>query len=354
MADVTFDNVTKVFDESSVAVDRLDLEIRDREFMVIVGPSGCGKTTALRMLAGLESVSEGEIRIDGQPVTDVPPERRDIAMVFQSYALYPHMTVAQNLGFGLRMRHEKKALVAERVQEAARILGIEELLARKPRQLSGGQRQRVALGRAIVRHPRVFLLDEPLSNLDAELRAQTRVELMKLHERLNGTFVYVTHDQVEAMTMGTRIAVMRSGALQQLATPRDIYSDPANMYVAGFVGSPKISFTAGTADGRVVTAPAFRLVLPAASPVRDVTLGIRPEHFSTAPREDLIEVDFDVDLVEILGADQILYGRVAGAPMTARVDPSLVVASGEKARLFVDPQKILLFDTTTERAIPSR
>jgi multiple sugar transport system ATP-binding protein len=343
--------VTKRFADGTIAVDEFSLDIQDEEFMVIVGPSGCGKTTALRMLAGLEEISDGEIRIDGEAINHVPPERRDIAMVFQSYALYPHMSVAQNLAFGLRMRKENKALIKERVGEAARVLGLEALLSRKPRQLSGGQRQRVALGRAIVRHPRVFLLDEPLSNLDAELRAQTRVELMKLHQRLAATFVYVTHDQVEAMTMGTRIAVMRNGTLQQVAAPKDLYAHPANMYVAGFVGSPKISFVRASMDGTTAVAGGLRIPLPKLPAAREVTLGIRPEHLTVGGASESIPIDVGVDIVEVLGAEQIVYGKAGDSSVTARLDPATPIAAGDRLTLRVDPKNVLVFDTATEAAL---
>jgi len=242
VASVTYEHVTKKFSAETTAVDDLSLAIRDTEFMVLVGPSGCGKSTALRMLAGLEDVTAGQIKIDDQVVNEMPPRDRDVAMVFQSYALYPHMSVFDNMAFGLKMRGSPRTEVVSRVKEAGRILRLDNLLGRKPRQLSGGQRQRVALGRAIVRQPRVFLLDEPLSNLDAMLRVQTRIELQKMHQRLGTTFIYVTHDQVEAMTMGDRIAVMKDGVLQQVAPPREIYDQPVNMYVAGFIGSPRMNF----------------------------------------------------------------------------------------------------------------
>src|SRR6184192_186496 len=245
--------------------------------MVLVGPSGCGKSTALRMLAGLEDVTAGQIKIDDQVVNEMPPRDRDVAMVFQSYALYPHMSVFDNMAFGLKMRGSTRSEIGSRVKEAGRILRLDQLLARKPRQLSGGQRQRVAVGRAIVRQPRVFLLDEPLSNLDAMLRVQTRIELQKMHQRLGATFVYVTHDQVEAMTMGDRIAVMRDGLLQQVASPRDIYDNPTNMYVAGFIGSPKMNFIPVKVSGTTATSSGFSIELPSAPGVDNGVLGIRPE-----------------------------------------------------------------------------
>src|SRR5204862_2583159 len=276
MASIKFDHVWKRFGEVSVLKD-LDIDINDQEFLVLVGPSGCGKTTALRMLAGLEEITDGEIRIGDRVVNDVPPRDRDIAMVFQSYALYPHMTVFDNLAFGLRMRGTPREDIERRVNTAAGILELGPLLKRKPRQLSGGQRQRVALGRAIVREPQAFLLDEPLSNLDAKLRVQTRIELQKQHRALHATFIYVTHDQVEAMTMGDRIAVMRDGVLQQVAPPREIYDQPANMYVAGFIGSPTMNFVPVTVQGRVAKATGFEVPLPTAPGVEKAILGLRPE-----------------------------------------------------------------------------
>src|SRR5574341_421211 len=295
MAGVKYDHVTKKFSDVT-AVNDLTLDVKDKEFLVLVGPSGCGKTTALRLLAGLEEVTNGNIMIGDRVVNDVPPKDRDIAMVFQSYALYPHMSVYDNMAFGLRLRKTPKTEIDRRVKEAAEILGIGELLTRKPKQLSGGQRQRVALGRAIVREPAVFLFDEPLSNLDAKLRVQTRAEISKLHQRLETTFIYVTHDQVEAMTMGTRIAVMRDGVLQQLDTPQQLYDYPANTFVAGFIGSPAMNFFDSTVTGSFEGEPggdrgnlyldtgSFRLPVPAnkrdrlkAYVGRTVILGIRPE-----------------------------------------------------------------------------
>src|SRR2546429_6926836 len=277
MAEIAYDSVSKVYDDGTQAVHDLDLEIGDGELMVLVGPSGCGKTTALRMLAGLEEISGGEIRIGDRIVNDLTPQDRDIAMVFQSYALYPHMSVYDNLAFGLKMRGMARAEIDRRVTDAARILELGPLLKRKPRQLSGGQRQRVALGRAIVREPQAFLLDEPLSNLDAKLRVQTRIELQKQHRALHATFIYVTHDQVEAMTMGDRIAVMGDGVLQQVAPPREIYDRPANMYVAGFIGSPTMNFVPVTVQGRVAKATGFEVPLPTAPGVEKAILGLRPE-----------------------------------------------------------------------------
>src|SRR2546422_1903874 len=308
MASVAYNHVFKRYSAEAVAVKDLNLQILDTEFMVLVGPSGSGKSTALRMLAGLEEISDGEIKIGDRIVNEVPARERDIAMVFQSYALYPHMSVYDNMAFGLKMRGTPKNEIQTKVNQASKILGLETFLKRKPRQLSGGQRQRVALGRAIVRNPQVFLLDEPLSNLDAQLRVETRINLQKLHQDLGATFVYVTHDQVEAMTMGDRIAVMREGLLQQVASPRDIYDNPTNMYVAGFIGSPKMNFIPVTVSGTTATGSGFSIELPSAPGVEKGILGIRPEDLTEVPREGFPMVDLKVEVVEILGSDQFLYG----------------------------------------------
>jgi multiple sugar transport system ATP-binding protein len=351
MASVTYEHVTKRFAGGTLAVNDFNLEIKDTEFMVLVGPSGCGKSTALRMLAGLEEVTEGDIKIGDQVVNDVPPRDRDIAMVFQSYALYPHMTVFDNLAFGLRMRGTPKQDIARRVNTAANILELGPLLKRKPRQLSGGQRQRVALGRAIVREPQAFLLDEPLSNLDAKLRIQTRIELQKQHRALQATFIYVTHDQVEAMTMGDRIAVMKDGILQQVAPPRQIYDNPVNMYVAGFIGSPSMNFIPVTVQGTTAKATGFELELPTAPGIEKGVLGIRPEALTEHPREGHSGLDLKVDVSEVLGADQFLYGTVGGDAITARVDPNLKVSPGDRVRLGVDMRRLHLFDGPTGKAV---
>ena len=363
MASVTYENVTKRFSADSIAVRDLNLEIRDTEFMVLVGPSGCGKSTALRMLAGLEDLTEGTIKIGDRVVNNLPPRDRDIAMVFQSYALYPHMTVFDNMAFGLRMRGTPRQDIDRQVLEAARILELTPLLKRKPRQLSGGQRQRVALGRAIVRQPEVFLLDEPLSNLDAKLRVQTRLELQKQHRALQATFFYVTHDQVEAMTMGDRIAVMKDGVLQQVAPPREIYDRPANIYVAGFIGSPTMNFIpVDIVDGRTAKASGFEVELPRAVAVKRAILGIRPE----ALTEKLVDgapvtrggvpakgtlVELKVDVVEVLGADQFLYGTCGSDTITARVDPKLKVEAGDSIRLGINLRHLHLFDAETEQTL---
>jgi multiple sugar transport system ATP-binding protein len=296
-------------------------------------------------------VTEGEIRIGDKVVNEMPPRDRDIAMVFQSYALYPHMTVFDNLAFGLKMRGTPKADIERRVNTAANILELGPLLKRKPRQLSGGQRQRVALGRAIVREPQAFLLDEPLSNLDAKLRVQTRIELQKQHRALHATFIYVTHDQVEAMTMGDRIAVMKDGILQQVAPPREIYDQPANMYVAGFIGSPTMNFIPVSVQGKTAKASGFDIELPTAPGVEKGVLGIRPEALTEHPTDGHPGMDLKVEVSEVLGADQFLYGGVGADTITARVDPNLKVSPGDRVRLGVDMRRLHLFDGPTGRAI---
>jgi multiple sugar transport system ATP-binding protein len=351
MASVSYEHVTKRFPGGTLAVNDLSLEIKDTEFMVLVGPSGCGKSTALRMLAGLEEITEGQIRIGDTVVNDMPPRDRDIAMVFQSYALYPHMTVRDNMAFGLKMRGMPRDDIDRRVTQAANILELGPLLKRKPRQLSGGQRQRVALGRAIVREPQAFLLDEPLSNLDAKLRVQTRIELQKQHRALHATFIYVTHDQVEAMTMGDRIAVMRDGVLQQVAPPRVIYDQPANMYVAGFIGSPTMNFIPVTVEGTSAKASGFDIQLPRAPGIEKGVLGIRPEAMTENVRAGETGMDLKVEVAEVLGADQFVYGTVGGDAITARVDPQLKVEPGDRIKLGVDMRRLHLFEPATGAAI---
>jgi multiple sugar transport system ATP-binding protein len=365
MASVTFEHIYKRFREV-VAVNDLNLEIRDQEFLVLVGPSGCGKSTSLRMIAGLEEISEGNIYIGDRLVNDVPPKDRDIAMVFQSYALYPHMSVFDNLAFGLRLRHTPKTEIERRVKEAADILGITELLQRKPRQLSGGQRQRVALGRAIVREPKVFLMDEPLSNLDAKLRVATRAELIKLHRRLQTTVVYVTHDQTEAMTMGTRIAVLKDGILQQLDTPQNLYDHPANVFVAGFIGSPAMNFFDGemvSSDGEVyIQGEGYKLKAPAkaaaalkGSSTKEVVLGIRPEDIhdrslvSDANPEECVTVD--VDVVEPMGSELFVYLGLAGQNFVARMEPQSKVQAGQKIDIVFTMSNMHAFERASEKAI---
>jgi len=350
MASVTYDHVTKRFADT-IAVADLNLGVEDGEFMILVGPSGCGKSTALRMLAGLEEITEGDIRIGDRVVNDVPARERDIAMVFQSYALYPHMSVYANMAFGLKMRGTPRSEIDSKVRDAARILGLEDLLRRKPRQLSGGQRQRVALGRAIVRSPQVFLLDEPLSNLDAALRVETRINLQKLHQRLGATFIYVTHDQVEAMTMGDRITVMKEGVLQQVAPPREIYDRPANMYVAGFIGSPRMNFLPVTVSGGTGKASGFSVELPKAPGVDKGVLGIRPEDLDDKPREGGPQIEMKVEVVEVLGSDQFLYGKVGGDDVIARVGPHFRVVPGDLVKLGLNTRRLHLFDSETEQAL---
>ena len=362
MATVTFEHVTKKFGDV-IAVDDFNLSINDGEFMVFVGPSGCGKTTSLRMIAGLEDITEGQVRIADRVVNDVPPKDRDIAMVFQSYALYPHMSVYDNLAFGLKLRKVAKPEIDRRVKEAAETIQLTSLLQRKPKELSGGQRQRVALGRAIVREPAVFLMDEPLSNLDAKLRVQTRAEIARLHQRLKTTIVYVTHDQVEAMTMGQRIAVMSQAKLQQVGPPQELYDHPLNKFVAGFIGSPSMNFLpvemSGTgdnvelkADGLTVSLPpSFRAAVGATTGTR-FTLGIRPEHLdvvSSGGPEGTAQAKADV--VEYLGNEELLHVMVAGVDIVAVVSAERNVRPGDVVTLHVPLSKIHLFDATTEATL---
>ena len=342
----------------------MNLDIRDQEFVVLVGPSGCGKTTTLRMVAGLESITGGHITIDEKIVNELPPMDRDIAMVFQNYALYPHMTVYDNMAFGLKMRKFDKSDIEKRVAEAADILGIQDLLKRKPRQLSGGQRQRVALGRAIVRHPRVFLFDEPLSNLDAKLRVQMRVELKKLHERLGTTAIYVTHDQVEAMTLGDRVVVMCDGRVQQVGDPMELYNEPANRFVAGFMGSPAMNFAQVqiTAENGSLWAESsdLRIKVPAPFVPRlaryagmGATLGVRPEDLRIAGAGDATDLSFSVavEVVERLGSEILLDVAAGSTSMVASVEPTATARVHETLRLAINPDRIHFFDNTTEVAI---
>ena len=356
MAKVSIRALNKKYDNGFHAVKDVDLEIRDKEFLVLVGPSGCGKTTTLRMVAGLEEITSGEIRIGDTMVNDLPPMDRDIAMVFQNYALYPHKTVFDNMAFGLQMRGYAKEEIRKRVQEAAEILGIQALLERKPRQLSGGQRQRVAVGRAIVRHPQVFLFDEPLSNLDAKLRVQMRVELKRLHERLETTAIYVTHDQVEAMTLGTRVVVMKDGRVQQVGEPLELYGRPANKFVAGFIGSPAMNFVDVTVsgDGLWAEAPGLRLQVPQRMRSlggKRLTLGMRPEALRLANGADQHGFATTVDVLEPLGNEILLNFRAGGVPMVARVDPGVRVKAHENIRLALDPERLHFFDAKTEDSI---
>lgn len=358
MASVTYDHVWKKFGDV-VALQDLSITVADKEFLVLVGPSGCGKTTALRCLAGLEEVTDGEVLIADQVVNDVAPKDRDIAMVFQSYALYPHMSVYDNMAFGLKLRKFPKEDIKRRVQEAATILGIEQLLDRKPRELSGGQRQRVAVGRAIVREPKVFLFDEPLSNLDAKLRVQTRAQISKLHKRLQTTFIYVTHDQTEAMTMATRIAVLNKGVLQQLDTPQQLYDFPANLFVAGFIGSPAMNFF----DGKIVKEgsemfvdlDSFKVKVPSERQDtyeslvdQNIIFGIRPEDIHNpefAPPSIIAEpVDITVDVTELMGNEIFLYLMNGKHNFVARVDPRTRVKMGDQLRVVFNMANFHIFD----------
>ena len=371
MASLSFQHVYKKYDGGVVAVSDFNLEVADKEFVILVGPSGCGKSTTLRMLAGLEDISEGEIYIEDRLINDVLPKDRDIAMVFQNYALYPHMTVRDNMAFSLKLKKMPKEEINRRVTEAAKILEIEHLLERKPKALSGGQRQRVALGRAIVRDPKVFLMDEPLSNLDAKLRVQMRVEITKLHHRLKKTFVYVTHDQTEAMTMGTRIVVMKDGFIQQVDSPTELYDNPINTFVAGFIGMPPMNFINATinVDGAdvYVTFENVTVKLPERYAVeevmerdgQEVIFGVRPEAITDEATyvTEHPETAFaaDVDVVEMLGAETYLYVTVNGAlPLTCRVDPTTSQSTvGQVVDLAIDTNRIHLFDKDTEQSIIS-
>jgi len=353
MASVGFENVRKTFG-AAVAVENLDLAIEEGEFVSLLGPSGCGKTTTLRMLAGLEYPTGGRIRIGGRVVNDVPPAKRDIAMVFQSYALYPHMTVAENIAYPLRKRGVRKRERGPLVRRTAELLQLEALLDRKPRQLSGGQQQRVALGRALIREPEVFLLDEPLSNLDAKLRAHMRAELIQLHQRIGKTTVYVTHDQLEAMTMSTRIAVMQAGVLQQFAPPADIYHSPANLFVAGFIGTPSMTLIEGeaTSDGNqaVLVASALRIPIPAPAGggrSRAVTLGVRPEDVVVGSGP----IEARVKIVEPTGHETIVLLEIGPATVTARVGDGTPLRPGESVRLSFRTEKLHLFDSETGRRL---
>jgi multiple sugar transport system ATP-binding protein len=368
MANVTLKNIKKVFEKNVTAVEDFSLEIGDREFVVLVGPSGCGKSTTLRMVAGLEEITEGELYIDDKLVNQVPPKDRDIAMVFQNYALYPHMTVYENLAFALKLRKEKKPVIDQKVRQAAEILGITELLKRRPKALSGGQRQRVAIGRAIVRHPKVFLMDEPLSNLDAKLRNQMRAEIIKLRERIDTTFIYVTHDQIEAMTLGDRIVIMKDGRIQQIGSPQDVFDRPANKFVAGFIGTPQMNFLPAelvrSGDSYAVKTAGVEIALPpekqdllrrAQQEPRKVTLGIRPEHIRMAEEGAGNCIRAKVDVSEMMGSEVYLHTVADGNNVVLRVkttDASLSSYNSARERdiRFTLPgQLVHLFDRETEK-----
>jgi multiple sugar transport system ATP-binding protein len=382
VAEITLDNVTKRFPDGALAVDKISLDIADGEFVILVGPSGCGKSTTLNMIAGLEDITDGELRIGGKVVNNAAPKDRDIAMVFQSYALYPHMTVRENMGFALKLAKTPQATIDEKVNEAARVLDLTQHLDRRPANLSGGQRQRVAMGRAIVRDPAVFLMDEPLSNLDAKLRVQTRTEVSKLQKRLGTTMVYVTHDQTEAMTLGDRLAVMRSGILQQVGSPHELYANPVNLFVAGFIGSPAMNFMAGTLEeggvttsiGRLPLSPQLRQALESGNPDRQVIVGIRPEDIEdaslvqAADQAKGVKFRATIDVVESMGSDVFIYftqesGLTAktdqladlaadsgtaelgsAETVTARLDPTTQIKEGDNAELWADVSSMHIFD----------
>jgi multiple sugar transport system ATP-binding protein len=362
MADVALRNVVKRFDQDE-AVRGISLNIPDKEFIVLVGPSGCGKTTTLRMIAGLEEATAGEILIDGQVVNDVPPKDRDIAMVFQNYALYPHMTVFENMSFGLKLRRVAKDEIKARVQRAAKILDIADLLDRRPKQLSGGQRQRVAMGRAIVRDPKVFLFDEPLSNLDAKLRVQTRTEIKRVHQQVKTTTVYVTHDQVEAMTLADRVVVMNGGRIEQAGRPQELYHQPRTRFVAGFIGSPAMNFLpcrlerngAGLmlrlAEGLALPVPAARAARYQAAADKELIFGLRPEHL-TEPRGDArdprCEFSVNLDVVEPMGMETMVFFGVNGTEICARVTPDAAKAPGQPMRLYANLNHMHLIDPATD------
>lgn len=364
MAELKLEHIYKIYDKDVTAVKDFNLEIKDKEFIVFVGPSGCGKSTTLRMVAGLEEISKGEFLIDGKRMNDVAPKDRDIAMVFQNYALYPHMSVYDNMAFGLKLRKLPKDEIDRRVKEAAKILDLEQYLKRKPKALSGGQRQRVALGRAIVRDAKVFLMDEPLSNLDAKLRVHMRAEITKLHQRLQTTTIYVTHDQTEAMTMATRLVVMKDGIIQQVGTPKDVYEKPTNVFVGGFIGSPAMNFFTGTLlDGKIkignislsVPEEKMNYLREQGYLNKEITMGIRPEDFHI--ESTFIEasqgssIDAKIEVAELMGAETILYSQIEGQQFIARVDASADVKPGQVHTLALDMKKAHFFDKDTESRI---
>lgn len=364
MAQIKMDNIQKSYDGKTNAVKDFNLDIADKEFIVFVGPSGCGKSTTLRMIAGLEDITDGELYIGDRIVNDVAPKDRDIAMVFQNYALYPHMNVYDNMAFGLKLRKFKKDEIQKRVNEAARILGLEQFLDRKPKALSGGQRQRVALGRAIVRDPQVFLMDEPLSNLDAKLRVQMRAEISKLHQRLQTTTIYVTHDQTEAMTMATRIVVMKDGIIQQVGTPKEVYDTPENVFVGGFIGSPAMNFLHGQLEGNLFKTGKTTLEVPEGKLKtlkeqgygnKEVILGIRPEDIHDEPvfieASQGTKINAHIEVAELMGAETYLYSKIEDQDFIARVDSRTDVNSGQSLEMALDLNKAHFFDIETEERI---
>ncbi len=364
MAELKLDHIYKVYDNKVTAVEDFNLHIDDKEFIVFVGPSGCGKSTTLRMIAGLEEISNGDFYIDGKRVNDVAPKDRDIAMVFQNYALYPHMTVYDNMAFGLKLRKFPKDEIERRVKDAAKILGLEAYLNRKPKALSGGQRQRVALGRAIVRDAKVFLMDEPLSNLDAKLRVAMRAEIAKLHRRLQTTTIYVTHDQTEAMTMATRLVVMKDGIIQQVGSPKEVYEKPENVFVGGFIGSPAMNFFSGTlTDGKFqlgdasVTVPEgkMKFLREQGYVGKAITLGVRPEDIHDEPifieASSGSKISAHIDVAELTGAETMIYSSISGQDFVARVDSRTDIKPGDKLELAFDMNKAHFFDVETEKRI---
>jgi multiple sugar transport system ATP-binding protein len=364
MAELRLEHIYKIYDNNVTAVKDFNLHIKDKEFIVFVGPSGCGKSTTLRMIAGLEEISKGDLYIDGKRMNDVAPKDRDIAMVFQNYALYPHMSVYDNMAFGLKLRKFPKDEIDRRVREAARILGLEQYLDRKPKALSGGQRQRVALGRAIVRDAKVFLMDEPLSNLDAKLRVQMRSEIAKLHQRLGTTTIYVTHDQTEAMTMATRLVVMKDGVIQQVGTPKEVYEKPENIFVGGFIGSPAMNFLRGTLkDGTFVIGNVtigipegkMKVLREQGYVGKEVILGIRPEDFHDEPvfieASQNTKITANVEVAELLGAETMIYSQISGQEFVARIDARTEIKPGHQLDLALDMNKAHFFDVDTEKRI---
>lgn len=364
MAELVLDHIFKIYDNKVTAVEDFNLHIQDKEFIVFVGPSGCGKSTTLRMIAGLEEISKGDFSIDGKRVNDVAPKDRDIAMVFQNYALYPHMSVYDNMAFGLKLRKFPKDEIDRRVQEAAKILGLEPYLDRKPKALSGGQRQRVALGRAIVRDAKVFLMDEPLSNLDAKLRVQMRAEIAKLHQRLQTTTIYVTHDQTEAMTMATRLVVMKDGVIQQVGAPKEVYEKPENVFVGGFIGSPAMNFLTGKIEEGKFVAGKTAIAIPEGKMKvlreqgyvgKEIILGIRPEDIHDEPvfieASQGTKIHVKIDVSELTGAETMLYSSIEGQDFVARVDSRSDIKPGQSIDLAFDLNKAHFFDVSTESRI---
>ena len=363
LAELLLENIEKRYDKNVLAVENFNLHIEDKEFIVFVGPSGCGKSTTLRMIAGLEGISSGEFFIDGEKMNDIPPKDRDIAMVFQNYALYPHMNVYDNMAFGLKLRKFKKEEIDLRVQNAAKILGLEQYLKRKPKALSGGQRQRVALGRAIVRDAKVFLMDEPLSNLDAKLRVQMRTEILKLHQRLQTTTIYVTHDQTEAMTMASRIVVMKDGRIQQVGTPKEVYDNPNNVFVGGFIGSPPMNFLYGRFVDGYFKLEEIQMKVPESKSKwlqekgysnKEIILGIRPEQIhvdSTEKKQTDTTIEAFVEVVELLGAETYLYSKIKNQEFIARVKASTEITGGQSVSFSMDMENAHFFDMETTEVI---